>query len=918
MTDTLVAGVMLLRPSALTEIDFVQNVLPSFGIKVADTDVSTAIGKLFQALKPGDSSKPAGSAVTATPSQSLDWQVGSDKKLLSPLALNTNNRNRRLTNALWCSKAGPLYLTCVTISYSVFVNLQSIASWLSSVFGGLSPKDLVTNDSTKGITIDITLTKTTQYAPVVIGGNSFSTTDIQTPGLTSSTLTVTFHVEDFDIYVDLKGGSVEILLVPTGSDDIATMLSGAFNGSTGDTAMIPAGDSSGSVFASTPSFGSVHFWYADLDIPFDSGGKIAWQFGLLATINVSSTENLVLGLSYDSASQTFMGRTIFSDDLPSASTVRGLSWDPRRDPMAVLTVSEISNIPASLDLFALMGLSTTDSFISSSPALKDASIIFRKGTSSSPSVFSVHAVFTIAQNNDGLVPSAIFRWDDSTINVDISKASTLTTYNMLVTSKFVLVGTLTDAQKLLTPAPSIPTATFNFALSAQNAGGAPTWSLSASVRNLSVGMIAALFDSGVRDDGLELIQNLTLVALDVTYTFSGKQAASFVASGLLKLGTLALSLKYNRDPNKWSFSATLGVDSPGSTLADIVDSIVPGAADKLPEFVGAIVIDSTLSKDGPPQFVFEFKSDNDPATGRATILTVFLNIAGFSMTFVHFKTRSKEAKKGVVKRILRISVDQIPMMDHIPIVGTMPQPFDHLVYMWVEDDNALPTVSPPVDTTHLGISNDELADIRKLWPQNVPVFQVKDSQTADARVAPGHHFVVVVSGQVVLDHVFQTSKAETQPAAVPPPATPPTPSPEAQPTKGNTTTAAGILSVSALNMQYKQGQLIVGLDATLKLGPLTFSVIGFTISINLKEVKLDHLADIVTRGLISADLHGIQVGVTQGPLTLNGVFIHNKTASYESYSGGIAVGLKAWQVLAVGEYFVHLSNGIEDYKAVFV
>ena len=81
---------------------------------------------------------------------------------------------------------------------------------------------------------------------------------------------------------------------------------------------------------------------------------------------------------------------------------------------------------------------------------------------------------------------------------------------------------------------------------------------------------------------------------------------------------------------------------------------------------------------------------------------------------------------------------------------------------------------------------------------------------------------------------------------------------------------------------------------------------------------IDHLADIVRDNLVSVSLHGLQVGLTQGPLTLDGVFIHDSGKDYESYKGGIAVGFKVWQVLAVGEYFVHKGNGVDDYKAVFV
>lgn len=90
-------------------------------------------------------------------------------------------------------------------------------------------------------------------------------------------------------------------------------------------------------------------------------------------------------------------------------------------------------------------------------------------------------------------------------------------------------------------------------------------------------------------------------------------------------------------------------------------------------------------------------------------------------------------------------------------------------------------------------------------------------------------------------------------------------------------------------------------------------------------MKLDSLADIIKKKLVTVSIHGLAAGVDKPPLTLKGVFIHDTTAtgngggSIESYRGGIAVGFKAWKILAVGEYaIVTLTKDGPQFKSVFV
>jgi hypothetical protein len=388
------------------------------------------------------------------------------------------------------------------------------------------------------------------------------------------------------------------------------------------------------------------------------------------------------------------------------------------------------------------------------------------------------------------------------------------------------------------------------------------------------------------------------------------------------------------------FVAQLSVDSPLSTIASIAESIKPGAGDQLPSWVGNIEVNPSGATEASPAVELEFstKSTTDPTEeGNVSVLTLWLNIDGFNMTLVQYHGASQKGPsgaKGPVKRILRISVDQIPLIQDVPLVGQLPQPFDNLEYVWVEDDSVVDGNVPK------GITSAELDSITSQMPSNIPPFLVMDTSGTKSATNPGlaleagHHFIVIAKGKVVLDHVFHADKASTAkatPTAPPSPGTltppPPPPPPtqsttpsDAPPTKGHALVEVGPLSVTALTFQYKNNSLIISVDATLNLGPLTFSVIGFTLQLDLSEIdQLSHLADVVKRGLISASLHGIEVGVQQGPLTLKGIFIHDIVGDTEKYSGGIAVSFTAWQILAIGQYTIKSANASSSgFRAVFV
>jgi hypothetical protein len=476
---------------------------------------------------------------------------------------------------------------------------------------------------------------------------------------------------------------------------------------------------------------------------------------------------------------------------------------------------------------------------------------------------------------------------------------------------------------------------------------------------------------------MAVLGNITLEHLDVFYVYSSGIASSFLISAVLVLGKLELDLSYqyifshqpndsetaasiqwgtnppdgislitpdDSKPSQWKFEAYLKIDSPGSDIASIAESISPGAAAKLPEFVGGIVVSP---KSDPTNSPVKLVYQGDNVTG--SILTVWVSLGLFNLTFIQYCTPKSDSKSATVKRLLRISVDQIPPIN-APLVGQLPQPFDHLTYLWIEDDDSIQT-----DTNLKGFTKDMVMGSSStavntiLSSLSVPPIQLKDSATkvtgSNIILQAGHHFVVSANGEVVLDHVFQNVGAAAPPSefasvpmsskAVVPAKTAAVKShavvlandpkqPDAAPTKGVTNLKVGPLTVSGLSLQYKDGSLSIMLDATLVLGAITFGVQGFTIKLDLTQVKLDDLSTIVSGGHISVDIQGLDAGVSKPPLTIAGTFVHQTDTdpvtglAEDIYKGGVAVGFEAWDILAVGEYKIVTNTDGSTFKSVFM
>lgn len=100
----------------------------------------------------------------------------------------------------------------------------------------------------------------------------------------------------------------------------------------------------------------------------------------------------------------------------------------------------------------------------------------------------------------------------------------------------------------------------------------------------------------------------------------------------------------------------------------------------------------------------------------------------------------------------------------------------------------------------------------------------------------------------------------------------------------------GPAHLSRIGGQYKNSQLAFLIDASLKVGPLNFSMDGLSISTPLTEIEP------------SFALHGLGLEFSAGPLDIGGAFIHERIGDIDNYSGAAVLGFKALTLSAIGSY----------------
>lgn len=869
-------------------------------------------------------------------------------------------------NALWCFTTLQAYVTALQLSFQFSAEvddnegpLAQAILWINAKLGIDISLANIRRDVSKLPDILMTLRKTTNY--------SFPSLAVTS----SYTLSFSFALSGFECAIDFRGDEVSLLLRPTlPTTDIFDSITGAVGNPSGlDRGNLPA--ITDGIF--TDFFDHLDVWYVKISDSLTPDGvstTLEWGIGILCSWVIKDSQHsgidlpIIVTLTYDSTSSSFYGNLLLQSNAPSQSAIRQSDYDHRvAVPVDILTSRgiNVNQLPSSLNLYDLVTHkgnvpSIVPHFLESARVsyqiLMDATIL-----SFHVSISSRQGEVTTPTADEA--PSS-FNWDKVSVTARISKFDTASELRTVINVGCAMSLNPPDGF-------AISPATLIVNLGYDNTIGSE-WTLSASINNLSVALLGAYFDPTAKVGAMDILGGLSLASLNTSYTYTGGKASSFLLSGVLLLGELELDLNYqyiskkyhvpgsrtaaaqqwvngppqgemtmlpdkDRPETFWIFEAFLRVGSQSSTIGSVAESIKPGSRARIPAFVSEI----PLAPEGDPtNSPVKIQYSGDDANGSTLI--AWVSIGPFNLTFVQIRTASSDGNSPHLKRLLRVAVDQLPSLNHVPLVGSLPQPFDHLLYLWIEDEDkneSDPTKRGFTRGMINGKADTKVSINTLLTEMHIPTIQMKDAKKDDdslMELQVGHHFEVISNGKIILDHVFQHPSASENAKegnqmtgelvlAKHGMNSDPGDSSEAPATKGTTNTVAGPLKISGLSLQYKHGLLCIGIDASLVLGPLLFAMKGFTIELDLGKIRLNDLRDIVHAVRIT--LNGLEAAVSNPPLTIDGYFAHIEgtnpdDSTFDSYQGGVSVGFTAWNILAVGEYRITTFSDKLQSKSVFV
>ena len=487
------------------------------------------------------------------------------------------------------------------------------------------------------------------------------------------------------------------------------------------------------------------------------------------------------------------------------------------------------------------------------------------------------------------------------------------------------------------------------------------WTLSASLLNLKLALLYSLFDSDSSPSVMNIMKHFDIILLDATYQYQGSLASNFRMVGILGIGPFELDLDYVYDSNGWTFAAYLGSqDSTGTTLGALIETIA-GPGSNIVSLLNDVPFVSNISIPAAPGAGIN-NSSNAPVqlevvkTESHIVFWIELNIVTndgtISLTFIQLQESTPVTPSGSTppdpnaaptlatpKRILRVNVNNIPSLPSVPVVGTLPVPFDNLEYLWVQDANATTPGAPAGFTrAEIDLINGALGGQPILFRDTTPnpPSAATAADVASTSNTPvlliGHHFVVSSDGKVIVDHLFGGNTVTPAPSgqagqktvlhnvvrSVAAPADTNVADADSGTTLGSTKKSIGPLSIQNLGLQLKDSCLYIHVDATVALGTIIMTFVGFAVGLPLSDFNLSEMSKIrITDFRVKLD--GLSVYMNSPPLLVAGTFIDGSTSVSEFYKGGIAMSILPYTLLAVGAYErVYATATTREYKSVFI
>ncbi|TGJ87821.1 hypothetical protein E0Z10_g925 [Xylaria hypoxylon] len=442
------------------------------------------------------------------------------------------------------------------------------------------------------------------------------------------------------------------------------------------------------------------------------------------------------------------------------------------------------------------------------------------------------------------------------------------------------------------------------------------WQLKGTLTGLYASTLVEFFDDDDKAHVGPLINSIVISTLDVQYTYTGASGggtstgSEFLIDGNLLIAGLSLKLNFNYKKGEgFTFKATLNPDSPSATIGDVLASILGTTDIELPDFV----YNTQLNSEGEDLFSLEVskKESSFLFASQLSIAKVHIDFAQMHRTEWRAGTPSK--------RLFRVSINGFPNREvELPLIGSLTQPLDELCFLWVQDP--APAAAGKMNgllRSDLTAFNSGLQDPILIKDKIKP-----ESQTEkDLLLAAGCHFSVIIRSSTgerscLLDYEFMKPSASTssskalqlkQGAKKDEPGDDGSPSAQAPYKK-----TAGPLSISNVGLKYKDKQLAIMFDATFQLGPLGFSLVGFSLGFNF--TTLTDPNPVITPAIL-----GLAASFEQPPLSIAGVIRHGNEGGLDYYAGGLVVGWKPYQFEAAGFYGIVVPpGGADGFKSVFI
>ncbi|KAI1634229.1 hypothetical protein F4809DRAFT_537672 [Biscogniauxia mediterranea] len=470
-------------------------------------------------------------------------------------------------------------------------------------------------------------------------------------------------------------------------------------------------------------------------------------------------------------------------------------------------------------------------------------------------------------------------------------------------------------------------ATFSGSLSYDSTN--QSWELKASINGLYAAVLAEFFDDDAKDHIGPLIKSIAINTLSVEYAYEKPQndtsdttvGSKFAITGDLVIAGLRLDLNFTYDSTGFVFSAALNPEKRDAKIGDILTEILGSDLD-IPDFV----YNTLLVGDNKDAFRIDIqkkttKVDDDDIESFQFLTQ--LNIGHLQILFSQLHSK-KWGAKDPSKRLFKAAINDFGTRElEIPLIGTLTQPLDELYFLFVQDPNPPRAAGQLTGLTRedIALFNSGLKDDQLLVADKIKPSEAKSS---DLLVPSGCHFAVIVrnaTGERVclLSYGFMKPQPSSSQALM---------HPASGVRKGKRRTeeemddggpsaqapykkVAGPLAIGNVGLKYKDKKLAIVFDATFRLGPLGFSLLGF--SLNTHFETLDQPPS------ISVNIDGLAASFDRPPLTIAGIIIHGNDGGIDYYSGGLIIGFRAYQFQAAGFYgVVTLQNSSKSFQSVFV